>query len=344
MSELKQTLINISEEKQAKIKPENIKVGVQAFDVTGTFTADADATENDIAKDKIAYVNGEKIIGLAEINNNNALFNTLISNGSSSNAGLLQGLKGISGNFTTGSNASFIFTSLPNLEYIDGTVDTSNATNMQNAFVNCAKLERIPELDTRNVTNMMNIFSGCKALKTVSLLHTESVTTFQQSFQVATGLESVFLGDTSKATNTKNMFANCTALKIVSDMDLSSVTDATFMFDVCSSLETAPNLKFNTTTECSMGAMFRNCTNLKNVPVYDLSMATTWVNSFNSCPNLTYESINNIMATCATAGSSYTAAKTLINVGISSSKYDSATIQGLSNYQTFLDAGWTIGF
>ena len=66
MSELKDMLINISEEKRTKIIPENIKAGVQVFDVTGSYTSDANATAEDIAKDKTAYVNGEKIIGTKE--------------------------------------------------------------------------------------------------------------------------------------------------------------------------------------------------------------------------------------------------------------------------------------
>lgn len=42
---------------------ENIKTGVNIFGVDGTFTSDATATEYDIARDKIAYVNGNKITG-----------------------------------------------------------------------------------------------------------------------------------------------------------------------------------------------------------------------------------------------------------------------------------------
>ncbi len=68
MSDLKTNLQEILQEKQDKIIPENIKKDVQILGVTGTMeggvdTSDANATANDIVKDKTAYVNGEKITG-----------------------------------------------------------------------------------------------------------------------------------------------------------------------------------------------------------------------------------------------------------------------------------------
>ena len=69
MSELKTNLEAILQEKQDKIIPANIKKDVQIFDIIGTYegsgvdTSDATATVNDIAQDKTAYVNGEKITG-----------------------------------------------------------------------------------------------------------------------------------------------------------------------------------------------------------------------------------------------------------------------------------------
>lgn len=68
MSQLKDNLDQILQEKETKIIPENIKSGVQIFDITGTLeagidTGDANATPLDIAENKTAYVNGEKITG-----------------------------------------------------------------------------------------------------------------------------------------------------------------------------------------------------------------------------------------------------------------------------------------
>ena len=47
------------------LRPENIKSGVTIFNLTGTFTSDADAAASDIAEGKTAYVKGEKVIGTA---------------------------------------------------------------------------------------------------------------------------------------------------------------------------------------------------------------------------------------------------------------------------------------
>lgn len=50
-------------EKNEVILPENIKAGIQVFDINGTFTADANAVAEDLLAGKTAYVNGELISG-----------------------------------------------------------------------------------------------------------------------------------------------------------------------------------------------------------------------------------------------------------------------------------------
>ena len=68
MSELKDYLINIVNEKAEKIIPSNIKKGIKIFEIEGELeggidTSDATATAEEIVKGKTAYVDGKKITG-----------------------------------------------------------------------------------------------------------------------------------------------------------------------------------------------------------------------------------------------------------------------------------------
>ena len=66
---LEQKLNLILNEKQTKILPENLKKGVNYFDIEGTLensgidTSDATATASDILEPKTAYANGKKLYG-----------------------------------------------------------------------------------------------------------------------------------------------------------------------------------------------------------------------------------------------------------------------------------------
>lgn len=73
-TELEIRLRNILQEKENKIKPENIKKDITIFGISGILdsgidTSDATALSSDITKNKTAYVNGEKITGTAPIIN-----------------------------------------------------------------------------------------------------------------------------------------------------------------------------------------------------------------------------------------------------------------------------------
>ena len=69
-------LQNIKEDRNTNLKPENLKAGVTCLGVVGTMqagidTSDANATTNDIAIGKTAYVNGEKITGtISDVDSN----------------------------------------------------------------------------------------------------------------------------------------------------------------------------------------------------------------------------------------------------------------------------------
>lgn len=178
MSELKEALINISEEVRTKIIPENIKAGVQIFNTEGNFlgdaldTSDATATASDILKDKTAYVNGEKVTGTLEARGYNAKIKT-----------------------PTATFAAF-FNLIEELDLSD--VDFSVTTSMKNLFINYTGLKTIKGMNTGHVTNMYGMFSGCSALVNFAPLNTSKVLYMTGMFTNCTKLSNESLNNILK--------------------------------------------------------------------------------------------------------------------------------------------------
>ena len=108
-------------------------------------------------------------------------------------------------------------------------------------------------------------------------------------------------------------------------------------FNECNSLIDAPTFdSLSSLTDFS--SCFRDVPNLENVPVYNIPNVTNMAYTFGNAPKLTDESLNNIMATCITA-TRVTSGKSLDSIGLSSAQRTKC--QTLSNYQDFLNAGWT---
>ena len=212
------------------------------------------------------------------------------------------------------SNASSMFTGCTNLTTIP-LLNTSSVTNMNYMFYGCTNLTEIPLLDTSNVTNMISMFGDCTNLTTIPLLNTSNVTAMDSMFYGCTNLTEIPLLDTSNVTSMASMFNRCTKLTTILQLDTSSVT--------------------------RMDYMFQGCTNLTEIPLLDTSSVTTMNSMFSSCTSLSDESLNNILAMCTNA-TSYTNFKKLLYIGLTSEQATKCTT--LSNYQAFLDAGWTTGY
>lgn len=142
-----------------------------------------------------------------------------------------------------------------------------------------------------------------------------SITNFYQKYKGDRTLLFFPAVDMSHATYIREMFMNCTGLKSVPMLDTSNCTDLRSMFAYCHTLE--------------------------YVPVLSLKSATLLSNMFMQCYILSDEALNNIMAMCLTA-ESYTGTKTLSELSITTTQ--ATRCQSLSNYNAFIEAGWTTGF
>lgn len=152
-------------------------------------------------------------------------------------------------------------------------------------------------------------------VQAVSQMNAKVLTNAGSYFEIKNLIVELPTIDFSNITVLSNAFSNFSTLKKVNLTGTGSVTNLFHCFYFCSDLE--------------------------DINVFDTSSVGNFNATFTGCNSLTNESLNNIMEMCINA-TSYTGTKTLLQLGLSS---DQATIcQGLSNYQAFLDAGWTTGY
>lgn len=206
---IKKAIVN----KDANLAPENILAGTNIYGLDGAYkpldTSDATATAEDIAKDKTAYVNGEKVVGTLEV-----------SGGSASDLNVKIDLASLV-------NGTNITTSMSNSTYRDYFIkkvdftntDLSTKPNMESLFSNSYGLTEVVGLDGNYVTNMKSLFNGCSSLEKIEIYNTQNVTTMRQ------------------------MFSGCSTLKEIPELDCSSCIDIYGAFSSCSVLESFGGLK-----------------------------------------------------------------------------------------------------
>ncbi len=229
-------------------------------------------------------------------------------------------------------------------------VNTNVALDLSNYFYNSASggykylVKKLPDNFTINSTIANSFFADYKGT-TLPMFNTSAITNMSNLCNPCPNITSVPLWDTSSLIYAEGMFNNCTSLTTVPLLNLNNVTNAQDMFKNCTNLTSIPQLNFPKATNVS--TMFSLCTNLADVPVLGIGNGSATLsnasNIFSNCPNFTDNSLNNILQICINM-TNYSGTKTLYYLGFRSSRYDASRIQGLSNYQAFLDAGWTIGY
>lgn len=180
------------------------------------------------------------------------------------------------------------------------------------------KYDGTPLLDTSNLTLLGNFLNQNRGIKYIPKLNTSNITNMNAAFS-----------------------ANPELLYVADDMDLSNCTSVQDVLAFCIQLVTAPRF-LNTNKVKSFWGAFQHDTALINVPLYDTSSCTEMDFMFGECPNLSDESLNNILQMCANTSTSYSNDKTLARVGLSQEQATKCTT--LSNYSVFTAAGWTTGY
>ena len=358
------------------LTPEKLVAGNTIIGVEGTATSldtsDANATAEDIAEDKTAYVKGQKITGsvmttakgaspawqthdIVSSSGNGALYaSTIISNGDKPR--LYRGSNKLSLTLSWEDVSNVIGLTAEKIKSgetilgVEGTYEGNTGDDVSN-YISSEKgvgitsgrltdyIVQIPMIDTSEVTSMGNMFQYFNMLKTIPLIDTSKVTTMTNMFSNCTNLQTIPLIDTSKVTSMSNMFEYCYSLQTIPLLDTSKVTSMSNMFNRCEALTSIPQI--DTSKVTSMGSMFAYCSSLQTVPVLDFSSATSMYKVFNYCEALSNDSLNNILASLLTA-TSYKGTKNLKYIGLTETQATTCTT--LSNWAACEEAGWTTGY
>lgn len=150
--------------------------------------------------------------------------------------------------------------------------------------------------------------------------------------------------DTSERTTFRYFAYQCYKLVTIPLLNTNNVTNFANAFEGCSALEEIP--LFNTQNVTTFNSSFSSCYSLKKFPILNTSKVTNLYNMFKNVGNLNDDSVDNVLKMCinATTYNQSAETKTLAHLGFTKTNYPVARIQALSNYQDFINAGWTIGY
>lgn len=137
-------------------------------------------------------------------------------------------------------------------------------------FQNCEKLQSVPLFDTSSTIYISSMFSGCGSLTTIPLF------------------------DFSSAKESVQMFGYCNSLKTIPQFNFSKLQSIGTMFLGCTALESLPELDFGNVRMADQMFGWEELPNLTTIGGFKNFKPTCW-NFIGNCPNLTVESLMNII-------------------------------------------------
>jgi len=231
-------------------------------------------------------------------------------------------------------------------------IPTSYSGTSYGTFRNCKGFKTLPHIKVYGVC--ANMFEGCENLETIETLEfTKSISAETQNraiFKDCKKLKNVKLKFTGKIFALNYVFEGCSSLTEIPPemMEYDQLAGWNSTFKDCTSLTFIPaNIWDVRAAVGAIGAVscFSGCTNLKDVGQFKFNVsngdAQYVTNVFANCPNLTDESLNNIMGGFATT-TWQKGTRTLRNIGFTSEQ--AAKCTAMSNWALLQAQGWGTGY
>ena len=278
-SSLYNKLYEINQVKTQKITASNLKTGVNAFGINGTFTSNTNALSSDIANGKTAYVNGSKVTGtLKEYNNltDEIPFYTHSVNNISSV---------ITSHYYNNIN---IVVNSSNVRVGDGVI--RNQAYMNIGFNTISSLLNIQPVDIKKGAKILDIEGQYDASTEFSGIKMDPVVESDTSVGLATSIREISGLDMANGTNLSYYFSNLYGLTLVSNINTPKVTNLFRLFYQSYNLKTftAVNMYGEEQTGVSCYEMFNYCRNLEGFNNVVFPKVISSCNSmFNQCSNIT---------------------------------------------------------
>ena len=197
-------------------------------------------------------------------------------------------------------------------------LDMGEVLNAESCWYNCSQLTSFPAMNSAKCTRFDGAWMNCSQLTSFPVVDTQACTTFSNAWRYCTGLTSFPDLNYSAGTNFSNAWRGCTGVTSWSQSDHAlMIATAIFFYDT-----------------------WNGCTNLVDFPanVFYGSSAWRFNNAWKDCPNLSPQSIENILTSLDTAGVSNGYA----GFGGTTTAESSWTATALSAKTSLVNKGWTI--
>ena len=259
--------------------------------------SDTTATVMDIRAGKVAYSNGERLIG--EMPDSN-----------------------------TGLSASGLTTfTIPSaLRFMLDVDIPDTCTNFSKAFQNCSSLISIGDLSKVPLTNVTYMFDGCKSLTEIPVLNTTAATSGTYMFRNCKAITEVPDINTANMTDMSYMFYGCDNLQKAPNLNTNKVTNFNYMFQDCIGLIEAPQYNWSNASNCT--SIFQNCTGMLSAEFTNTRSSSNTSALFAGCTSLKTATF---AATCSSYSSVFSDCTSLETVKITDGSGNAISRQNIQS-------------
>ena len=214
---------------------------------------------------------------------------------------------------------------------------SNNMYNCYAMFSGCENFKNIPNINYNNIQYCSSfMFANCRNITNIDNLNLNKINQCADMFVNCINLTTISNLNLYNTVNAQWLFADCINLSNIDNIVFNRVNWLFRAFANCTNLVNAPNMKLNSCYRIE--SLFENCINLTNIPMYNTLKVYRCQNFVNNCPNLSNDSLNNVLQMCSNMNCMYN----LKYIGLTQNQVN--ICMNLSNYQNFINAGWTTGY